>query len=434
MNYEQSVDYLLALLGTGGQHYGLERITGLVEVLGHPDRSFRSIHIAGTNGKGSTGAMIEAGLRAAGRSTGFFSSPHLSEFTERFRLGGVCVDREEFATCITLCRQAAEQLEHDTNGQLRSTMFEITTAAAFCCFQRAGVTWAVIETGLGGRLDSTNVIEPELTVITPVAMDHQATLGDDLGAIAGEKAGIFKPQAGAVISHQHPAAREILADRAVKHSKSVTWAGEVWSVVEQTPNDAGCFRIRVDGPEGKRVGALLGLPGAHQIENAVTAIAALDAVGVTTNLISQGLTATEWAGRLEWLRLTPDVLLDAAHNPAGARSLAEFLARFCSARRMTLIFSASKDKDVDEIAAALFPLVDRVILTRSAVARSEDPETLAGSVGHHGKVVEIAEDSGTAWERAAMDKAPDHLVVIAGSIFLVGELRVQLAVQGNADA
>lgn len=434
MNYEQSVDYLLALLGTGGQRYGLERTEALVELLGHPDRSFRSIHIAGTNGKGSTGSMIEAGLRANGYLTGFFSSPHLSSFTERFRLDGAPVKEEEFAACVTLCRRAAEQLERATNGKLRPTMFEVTTAAAFCCFQRAGVEWAVIETGLGGRLDSTNVIEPELTVITPIAMDHAAMLGDDIGAIASEKAGIFKPNARAVISDQQPEARAVLAERAVQVSKSVTWAAEAWSVVEQAPNDAGRFRISVDGPDGKKICALLGLPGAHQIENAVTAIAALDAVGVATDLIEQGLESAEWPGRLEWLPTTPTVLLDAAHNAAGARSLAEFLTRFCGSRRMTLIFGVSQDKDVDDIATAIFPLADRVILTRSAVVRSAEPETLTELVGHHGKVIEIATDSETAWERAARDMAADHLVVVAGSIFLVGELRELLVGRGMADA
>lgn len=434
MTYTQSVDYLLALLGASGQRLGLERITKLVELLGRPDKAFRIIHIAGTNGKGSTGAMIEAGLRANGSITGFFSSPHLSEFSERFRVSGQPIDKSEFADSISRCRDAAEQLASDSDGKLQATMFEVTTAAAFCAFELAGVEWAVIETGLGGRLDSTNVVEPDLTVITPIALDHEATLGNDLASIAAEKAGILKPGVPTVYSLQLSEAEAVLAERGTEVSGSVTWAAKEWQVRNAAPDLHGRFRIEVDGPGGRSITSLLGLPGEHQVENAVTAIAALDAVGISDQAIAQGLKSVEWPGRLEWIGTTPGVLLDAAHNPAGAHSLAHFMAQFCTGRRITLIFGVSRDKAVDEMAGALFPLADRVVLTRSAVRRSQDAETLAEAVGHHGRVVETSHDAADAWKIASRDQSPEHLVVIAGSIFLVGELREQLLRRGPRDA
>jgi dihydrofolate synthase/folylpolyglutamate synthase len=429
MNYRQSVDYLLTLLGTGGQRYGLERIEALVEVLGRPDQAFRSIHIAGTNGKGSTGAMIEAGLRASGSTTGFFSSPHLFSFTERFRINGKPIGEDAFAASITTCRRAAEQLAANTNGGLQPTMFEITTAAAFCAFADAEVGWAVIETGLGGRLDSTNVIEPELTVITSIALDHEDKLGSTLAAIAAEKAGILKPTAAAIFAPQVEEAAAVLTNRGTAVAKSVTWAAGNWQLQASSPNPRGRFQLTVNGPGEKQITALLALPGPHQIENAITALASLDALDIPLAAITRGLETAEWPGRLEWLPTAPEVLLDAAHNPAGTRALARFLEQSCTDRRITLIFAVSRDKAIDEMAAALFPIVDRVILTRSSVIRSADPETLASDVGHHGRVIEIAQDAAAAWACAARDQSPEHLVVIAGSIFLVGDLREQLIEQ-----
>ncbi len=205
-------------------------------------------------------------------------------------------------------------------------------------------------------------------------------------------------------------------------------------MINSVPDSYARLRIEVDGPCGRSITSLLGLPGEHQVENAVTAIAALDAVGVPDQAIAQGLESVEWPGRLEWIDTKPGVLLDAAHNPAGARSLAHFMARFCTDRRITLIFGASRDKAVDEMAGALFPLADRVILTRSAVRRSLDAETLAEAVGHHGRVVETSQDAADDWKIASRDQSPEHLVVIAVSIFLVGELREQLLRRGPRDA
>lgn len=423
MTYEQSTAYLLSLLGARGQRLGLERITRLVELLGRPDRAFRTIHVAGTNGKGSVCAMIDAGLRAAGKSAGFHSSPHLSDFTERFRVDGQPIEQQLFVDNILRVKQAAEQLAEE--GQF-ATMFEVMTAAAFCVFEQTQVEWAVLETGLGGRLDATNVVQPELAVITPIDLDHQTSLGNTLAEIAGEKAGILKAGAKAVFSKQAPEAAAVLAERGAI-CEAVIWAHQDWRVRESAADHKGRYRLAVDGPAGKTVTALLGLPGEHQVDNAVTAIAALDAVGISTDAITNGLQSVNWPGRLEWIAGEPEVLLDAAHNPAGARSLANFIERFCQDRRITLIFGVSRDKAFDEMAALLYPLVDRVVMTQANVAsRALTAPELAEATSRYAASFEIAADAAAAWRLASEDRSPEHLVVIAGSIFLIGELRQQL--------
>lgn len=426
MTYEQSTAYLLSLLGARGQRYGLERVTRLVELLGHPERLFRTIHVAGTNGKGSVCAMIDAGLRAAGKTVGFHSSPHLVEFTERYKINGQLIDPQEFADIVDRVRQGVEAMAAEAPNPRLATMFEAATAMAFCAFEDAGVEWAVIETGLGGRLDATNVVEPELAVITPISFDHQDKLGHDLTSIAGEKAGILKAGSKAVFSRQAPEAAQVLAERG-KICESVVWAEEAWKLRESSADSRGRFRIVADGPQGKTVAALIALPGEHQVENALTAIAALDAVGVPGEAIARGLESVEWPARLEWLDTKPEVLLDSAHNPAGARSLDNFLRRFASQRRITLIFGVSRDKAYEEMAASLFPLAHRVVMTQTNVAsRTLLATELAGDTLCYAASFELAENVEAAWQIASTDRSPEHLVVIAGSIFLAGEARALL--------
>jgi dihydrofolate synthase/folylpolyglutamate synthase len=422
MTYEQSTDYLLSLLGARGQRFGLERITRLAELLGRPDRALRIIHVAGTNGKGSVCAMIDAGLRAAGKTVGFHSSPHLVEFTERYKINGHLIEPQRFADIVAQVKAAAEAMAAESNDQLLATLFEAATAIAFRAFEDAGVEWAVVETGLGGRLDATNIVEPELAVITAISLDHQDKLGHDLRSIAGEKAGILKAGARAVFSRQAPEAAQVLAERGAV-CESVVWAAESWQVRESSADSRGRYRIVADGPGGKQIAARIALPGRHQIENAVTAIAALDTAGVPGDAIERGLESVEWPARLEWLDTSPEALLDSAHNPAGAESLARYLRDFCADRRITLIFGASRDKAYAEVAGILFPLAERVILTQAAVSRAATVAELHGAAGHYAGAVESAPTAAEAWERATRDQSPDRLVVIAGSIFLAGEAR-----------
>jgi dihydrofolate synthase/folylpolyglutamate synthase len=422
MTYEQSTDYLLSLLGARGQRFGLERIARLVELLGHPERKFRTIHVAGTNGKGSVCAMIDAGLRAAGKTVGFHSSPHLVEFTERYKINGRLIEPQRFAEIVVRVKEAVETMAAESGNQSLATLFEAATAAAFCVFDDAGVEWAVIETGLGGRLDATNVVEPELAVITPISFDHQDKLGYDLASIAGEKAGILKAGTRAVFSRQAPEAARVLAERG-KVCESVVWAEEAWKLREISADSRGRCRIVADGPDGKTVTALIALPGEHQVENALTAIAALDVAGVPADAIERGLESVEWPARLEWLGTEPEALVDSAHNPAGAESLARYLRDYCADRRITLIFGASKDKDYREIARVLFPLAERVILTQAALSRAATATELLEAVGGNASAVETAPTVAAAWDLASQGRMQNGLVVISGSIFLAGEAR-----------
>ncbi len=422
MTYEQSTDYLLSLLGARGQRYGLERITRLVELLGHPERKFRTIHIAGTNGKGSVCAMIDAGLRADGKTVGFHSSPHLVEFTERYKINGQLIDQTSFADIIARIKRAVDEMAAEASNPQLATMFEAVTAAAFCAFAEAGVEWAVIETGLGGRLDATNIVQPKLAVITPISLDHQDKLGYDLASIAREKAGILKAGCGAVFSRQEPEAAQVLAERS-KVCDSVVWAEEAWRPRESAADSRGRYRIVADGPGGKSVEARIALPGEHQVGNALTAIAALDAIAVPVAAIARGLESVEWPARLEWLNTEPAALLDSAHNPAGADSLARYLREFCTDRRITLLFGASKDKAYAEVARLLFPLAERVILTQAAMSRAATANDLLHDVGPYAGRVQTAPTIAAAWELAAQERDPDRLVVISGSIFLAGEAR-----------
>jgi dihydrofolate synthase/folylpolyglutamate synthase len=261
-----------------------------------------------------------------------------------------------------------------------------------------------------------------VAVITPISLDHQDKLGHDLASIAGEKAGILKPGCRAVFSRQEPEAARVLAERG-KICDSVAWADEAWKIRESRPDSRGRYHIAVDGPDGKSVEALIALPGEHQIENAVTAIAALHGIGIPDEAIARGLESVEWPARLEWLNTHPAALLDSAHNPAGAQSLARYLRAFCADRRTTLIFGASKDKAYGEVARILFPLAERVILTQAAVSRAATAAELLHAVGGYGGTIESAPTVGAAWELAAQDREANSLVVISGSIFLAGEAR-----------
>jgi dihydrofolate synthase/folylpolyglutamate synthase len=426
MTYTQAVGYLLSLLaGIRHSDFGLHRIQALCEEMGRPEGAFRAVHVAGTNGKGSTGAMIEAGLRSAGYRTGFYSSPHLTDFNERFRIDGEPIGNEGFAEAVDRTHRAAERLVARGGREAHPTMFEILTAAGFDAFRAAKVDYGVIEVGLGGRLDATNVVEPELAVVTPIGLDHEAFLGKGLPAIALEKAGIFKQGCSAVSSSQAPAAAQALKLRAAQLGVRLTFAPERWTLNRVEPDARGRFRFLASA-HGTSIEVAVGLAGEHQVENALTALCALDRLGVGLEHASQGIASVQWPGRLEWFEGRPPVLLDAAHNPSGAKTLARYLERFHSNRDIHLIYGSSRDKAVEEVAALLFPQARRVTLTQSQVARSVSPAALESLVDHLHDHIDHAETALAAVERARREAGPATLIVIAGSIFLIGEIREQI--------
>lgn len=399
ISYPDSVRFLYAL---GNEiktaKLGLERIRAVLDALGNPQRAPRVVHVAGTNGKGSTCAMIEAGLRAGGVRTGLFTSPHLIEPTERIQIGGMAVTPDQFQQAFNVVHEAAETLDLDCHP----TYFETVTAMGFWLFRELGVETAVVEVGLGGRLDATNVVEPALTVITPIDFDHETYLGHTLEAITWEKAGILKTSVPAIFARQRPEAAVVLEARAAELGIAVKHA-----------EDFPVRDLEIDARGSCFSGIRVPLAGEHQIENAITAALALQSLGFSPG----GIAEARWPGRLEHVSPNPDVILDGAHNPAGARALARYLERFYADRKLWLIYGAMRDKAVEEIAGILFPLAHELILTAPDYSRALRPEALQEIAGRGRIAASIEEAIKMA---AAM---PDDVIVITGSLFVVGEAR-----------
>jgi len=406
MTYTESVQYLYSL---GNEvltaKLGLDRIGALLEALGNPHRACRWIHVAGTNGKGSTSAMIEAGLRTAGVRTGLYISPHLVEPTERIQIAGHPVSEVQFAEAFARVHETAERMLAAGTLDMHPTYFETVTAMAFVTFASEKVDTVVLEVGLGGRLDATNVVTPELCVITPIDYDHQVFLGDTIEQIAAEKAGILKPGVSAVFAKQRPEAERVLRD----HARGPYTLSRDWAISDLAMDARGSrFRLR-----GVRI--TCPLAGEHQVENARVAAIALAEVGFSPD----GIAGTRWPGRLEHVSEQPEIIIDGAHNPAGVRALAAYIRRFYFGRHIWIVYGALRDKAVAEMASVLFPLADRLILTAPANARAMRPEDISapgGRITHS-----IAEAV------ALLDEAgPDDVIFITGSLYLAGEARALL--------
>ncbi len=412
MHYRESVAFLYSL----GNEYktlklGLERISELLGALGDPQAEVQFVHVAGTNGKGSTCAMIEAGLRAGGIRTGLYTSPHLQEPTERIRIAGEPVDEDRFVAAFERVHDAADRVLG-----AQATYFETITAMAFLLFWAEGVEMAALEVGLGGRLDATNVVVPKLSVITPIDYDHQKWLGDTIEEIAFEKAGILKRRVPAIVAPQRPEADAVLHRRAAELDVPLERTSK-WRVEDLQVGRSGS-RFRATRHSSFDISCPLA--GEHQVVNALTAVAALNHLGVAGAAIESGIAATRWPGRLEQVSEKPEIWLDGAHNPAGVRSLAQHIRRFFEGRKLTLIFGAMQDKEVAGMAAELFPLADRLILTAPAQQRSLDPLAIAEIAGQ--SCFEVAPRVAQALDMAS----GDDLVFVTGSLYLVGEARALL--------
>jgi dihydrofolate synthase/folylpolyglutamate synthase len=418
MTYPDSVRFLYSL---GNEvktaKYGLERIRALLGALGNPERLPRIVHVAGTNGKGSTCAMIESGLRASGLRTGLFTSPHLIEPTERVRIDGCPVSAADFSAAFDRVHACAEQLLDSGAIDFHPTYFETVTAMAFLLFREKRTETVVLEVGLGGRLDATNVVHPELCVITPVDFDHEALLGKSLEAIAGEKAGILKPGVPAVLAAQRPEAQAALDARAAELGVEVIRAPERWKAENECLTARGAeFLAQAEMQEPLRIACPL--TGRHQVENAIVAIAALERLGIAPAAIEQGIAGTRWPGRLDHVSVSPEIILDGAHNPAGARALAGYIRQFYSGRHIVMIYGAMRDKAIAEMTGVLFPLVSEVIATAPHQLRAVDPETISALAEHPS--VQTAPDLAAALQIARAGPT-DRVIFITGSLFLVGE-------------
>jgi dihydrofolate synthase/folylpolyglutamate synthase len=414
MSYPDSVRYLYSLGNElkAGAKWNLDRMRMLLAELGNPERGQRFIHVAGTNGKGSTCAMIANILRHAGFRTGLYTSPHLVEPTERIQMNGSPVSTAEFVEAFTTVHEAAERLLAREQIDAHPSYFETVTAMA-CLILREKAEISVIEVGLGGRLDATNVIAPELCVITPIAYDHEAFLGNTLELIAREKAGILKPGVPAVISRQLPPACDVISKRAREAGcELIETAGASISEVRATARNSG-FRLDAVLFE-------CGLPGRHQVENAAAAVLACRRLGIEDTAIQGGLKDVVWPGRLEFVSSHPDFVLDGAHNPAGAAALGTYIREFCASRPVWIVYGAMRDKAIEEVTAELFPLASRLIVTAPDFPRALRPEAIL-AVNPHPEAT-IAPTVPEAIE-VARGAPPDAIVIFTGSLFLVGEAR-----------
>jgi len=440
--YAQALDYLEQFINYERQRsapyspetLSLDRVHDLLKRLGDPHRAYPTIHVAGTKGKGSTCAMIESILRAAGCRTGLYTSPHLHTFRERMRVCGELISREAFAALV-------DEIEPHVAAAPGLTWFEIVTALGFLHFARSRIDIGVIEVGLGGRFDATNVITPQVSVITSLSLDHTAWLGDTLDKIAFEKAGIIKPGVPVVSAPQKPEALAVIERIATERGAPLTVIGRS----ENSPSRpvrrfaSGARQARLhplkrasdtqkhqeNGESFTLRGKAFHVPlrGRHQIDNAVLAIAAVrqaKGFSIGDETIRRGLNQVEWPGRFEIARGDPPLVFDGAHNVDSALRLVATLEEVFPDRRWTLVFGASSDKDIAGILDALLPCVERAVVTRARSVRAANLESIAQQIAERGKPVEIAPSVAQALARILDSTTP---VVVTGSLYIVAEAR-----------
>jgi dihydrofolate synthase / folylpolyglutamate synthase len=405
--------------------WDLARIDTLLAALDSPHRAGggpgksagRFIHVAGTNGKGSTCAMMASALRVSGFRTGLYTSPHLLDPRERIQIDGELISEQAWCEAFEAVHAAAERLLAREEIEAHPSFFETVTAMAFVAFARASVEVVVLETGLGGRLDATNLVDPEIAVITPIDFDHEAFLGSSIESIAAEKAGILKAGRPAVFAEQRPEAYGVLERRALELDVPVALSS-AWRVENLHLEKFGS-RFTLAGAE--EIPIVCPLAGEHQVENARTAVTALNIFGVSAAAIAIGIKSASWPGRLERVSLNPDIILDGAHNPAGARALAAYIRRFFGSEPIRIIYGAMRDKAVDEVIGTLFPLAAEVILTAPDQPRALNPESLAQVSDHPNLRV-----AATIGDALHMARTEPMTTFVTGSLFLVGEARAAL--------
>lgn len=421
MRYAETIEYLYGLQ-QHGMKFGLDNIRRLMSELGGPQKAFFSIHVAGTNGKGSTSAMIESLLRTKGVRTGLFTSPHLVSFTERIRVNGQEISEAAVIELADEVRNVASGIE-----DFSPTFFEVVTAIAFLHFMKMKVQWAVVEVGMGGRLDATNIILPEVAVITSIGIDHREFLGNTLEEIAREKAGIIKKGVPLVIANQGPGVMEIIRQRCDETgSRLFRYNSEFSSEVVST----GTETVSLNYKGSKEYGdILLSLAGEHQIINAALAIKAIEIVSEKFPEmdcdIRKGLKSVTWPGRLEMIKEHPPVLIDGAHNPPAAEVLSAYLRKLLGVKysRIIMVIGVMADKDIEGILKPLLPLATEIIFASPAYGRAASAKRLvdvAASLGYASKSTETVAD--------ALHKAEDlykagDLIVVTGSFYTMGEAK-----------
>ncbi len=422
MNFQESVSYLYSLGNEVlAMKLGLENPRKLLHVLGNPHEKYLKIQVAGTNGKGSTCAFLDSICRQANIKTGLYTSPHLISITERIKIDGEEISESEFAKYATIVRSKVQSLKSKVEG-VTPTFFEQVTAIALLAFAENGVELAILETGLGGRLDATTAANAEIVAITPIDYDHQQYLGETLSEIAGEKAAIIREDTKVIISPQQKEAELVVKGRCREVGVEPIWA--TTDIKSKIYNEQG-YKIVSTGfttPKMTYPNIILGLAGKHQIENASVAIGIAEVLQHFNFKINDfemclGLETAKHKGRLEFCE---GILFDGSHNIAGAKALRDYLEEFVH-QPITLIFGAMKDKDISGIAETLFPIADKLILTKPENDRSAEPEDLAKLTKQE---VYLTQNIAQALEIAK--KFPGNLTCVTGSLYLVGEVQKSL--------
>src|SRR5579864_3239580 len=401
--------------------FDIEHMRTLVAALGHPERRFPAVLIAGTNGKGSTSATLASILRVAGHRTGLYTSPHLIHVNERIQISGVPISDTDFTSTYARVDDVARALVANGELKMHPSFFEMMTAMAFVYFADAKIDIAVLEVGMGGRLDATNVVEPRLSVITDIALDHQQFLGNTIAEIAREKAGIIPERGILVTLPQHPEANDAIGKVAMERSarpvSAADYVPDISPGNERRGRHANGYALKLMGEDVIMDSPLL---GRHQLRNIALAICAAEQLNnqgfnVTPQQIAQGIRQTSWPGRFQLIPGAPDFILDVAHNPAGAWALRSALSECCEGRPLSVIFGAMRDKAIGEMAELLFPLADHVILTQAHTARASSPEEIVEIAAHVIDQPIIEDTVPHAIERDRAVTPENGVVVITGS-------------------
>ncbi len=416
--YQRSLSYLYGL-EKFGMIFGLTKVEQILEAIGNPHHEIEAIHIGGTNGKGSTAAMVASILRKEGYQVGLYTSPHLVRFTERIKINGKEIEEEEVAELAGWMRKRMEEAGISPSF----TFFDFTTAMCLLYFKQKMVDLAVLEVGLGGRLDSTNVIDPLLSIITNIAKDHEEYLGKSILKIAGEKAGIIKKGRPLITAATQPQVLRLFSTVCREKGAPYYRVGKEFRCVQNEERN-----FDYEGLHRKLWGVYINLGGPHQIINATTALGAmevLDDLGyrVSNEAMIEGLKEVEWPGRLETVCFSPRVVLDGAHNPAGALVLKEALEKEFQYDHLILLVGMMRDKDIKSFLHLLAPLADHLILTQPHNDRAAPPTVLREALGKSGKKAEMVEDLDEAIEKGLSMTKEEDLLCISGSLYTVGEAR-----------
>lgn len=423
MDYEEAIEYLYDLK-IYGMSLGLSRIEHLLDVLGSPHSEFKAIHVAGTNGKGSVCAMISSILKAAGNKVGMFTSPHLLAFEERIMVNAIKIPKEDMITLVERIKTIAEDMVK-SGGFEHPTFFEVATAMAFLHFQRENVDYAVLEVGLGGRLDATNVVKPEVSVITTLALDHTHVLGESLEEVASEKAGIIKNGVPVVTGVEDEEILNILKTACQEKNCEIFILKEHGSLtLKEASLDAQTFDLKGMGSDYEDL--RIHLLGKHQLKNAHMAVLTIEVlrdigVSIPESSIKLGFENTRWPARLEIVHKNPAIILDCAHNPAGITALNEALAELFKEKKLTLILGIMRDKDILGIVKEIAPRAARIIITKPKFERAAEPNIIESEANKYCDDVRIISKVPDAVEYTMNNTKKEDIICITGSIFNVAE-------------